>query len=139
MLFSYFLLISKLQRDTPGTGWLDYDRAFRKKAAEDQSISWYTVDITLFVTTVLAKSSSLISPATSKIVPAERGDKPCLNWNFKSCKFDANCKLCHECFNCKCSHKHGECDNPAKSPATIQAVSSHSTPSSPPRKRRDRK
>ena len=85
MLLSYFLLISKLQRDTPGTGWLDYDRAFRKKAAEDQSLSWSTVDITLFVTTVLAKSNSLISPATSKIVPVEKNDKLCLNWNFKSC------------------------------------------------------
>ncbi len=36
--FAYFLLLASAQRGIQGTGWLEYDVAFRKHAAETPSI-----------------------------------------------------------------------------------------------------
>ena len=58
-LLSYFLLISKMSRDTEqlGLGWLQYDRLFRKKAAGNASVSWGEYDIPLYVAHVLNKKT----------------------------------------------------------------------------------
>ena len=42
-LISYFLLISKTSNETANMGGLDYDRAFRKKAAEVSGLVWSPV------------------------------------------------------------------------------------------------
>ena len=39
-LITYFLLLSSAQRDLPGSGWLDYDVAFRRYVVDNPSSNW---------------------------------------------------------------------------------------------------
>eukprot|EP00112_Aurelia_sp_Birch-Aquarium-sp1_P002006 Seg122.9 transcript_id=Seg122.9/GoldUCD/mRNA.D3Y31 product="hypothetical protein" protein_id=Seg122.9/GoldUCD/D3Y31 len=58
-LIGYFLLIAKTSRDTASVGWLEYDRAFRKKAAEDPGLIWSAIDLSLYVSMVLGRANNL--------------------------------------------------------------------------------
>ena len=55
--FSYFLLLASAHRDIPGVGWLVYDVAFRKHAAEKDSVIWGEVMPTLWMTTRNCRSA----------------------------------------------------------------------------------
>ena len=55
--FSYFLLLASAQRDIPEMGWLGFDVAFRKQAADKDSVRWGEVMPTLWMTTILSKGA----------------------------------------------------------------------------------
>ena len=93
-LISYFLLISKMSRDLHGTGWLDYDRAFRKKAAESPNLLWGEVDMNLYVSTVLSKPTKVSSSSTIPSSPGQFSSRgTCFNWNFRECSYGDNCRF----------------------------------------------
>ena len=54
-LVGYFLLISAASRDFGGSGWQEYDRAFRKHAAENPDVDWGEILPNLWFTTVCHK------------------------------------------------------------------------------------
>ncbi len=56
-LVTYFLTIAKAQLDVPGSGWRDYDIAFRKQVADNPSLSWSPMDPTLYLSTVLTSGA----------------------------------------------------------------------------------
>ena len=60
-LMGYFLQISKIQRDSYSGGWLAYDRAFRKRVAENPSASWSDIDVNLFISNVFKRLQGALS------------------------------------------------------------------------------
>ncbi len=57
-LISYYLLLACAAKDVLGAGWLNYDQAFRKHAAENSETDWGHLIPTLYVTTVLTKGAT---------------------------------------------------------------------------------
>ncbi len=57
-LIAYFLFIAKTSSKSAGLGWIDYDRAFRKKAAGVSGLSWASPDTPLYLATVLSRGGS---------------------------------------------------------------------------------
>ncbi len=112
-LIGYFLLIAKTSRDTSCKGWLTYDRAFRKKAAEDPSLSWSAVDLSLYITSVLKPESM----DRRQFRSAKRGDfedpKVCLKFNYSQCLFNP-CRFQHICLYCKGQHTAFDCSQKQK-------------------------
>ena len=107
--FSYFLLLSSAHRDVAGLGWLEYDVAFRKHAAEKGAIIWGEVMPTLWMTTVVAKGSQ---PAKDSQLPKPKS--VCFKWNSSSCTFP-HCRFAHVCANCRGSHQKADCPSVAAS------------------------
>ena len=110
--FSYFLLLASAQRDIPGIGWLDYDVAFRKHAADKDSVCWGEVMPTLWMTTILSKGA--LPPRVTYSKP----QLPCLRWNAGSCTCNP-CKFLHCCQFCKGPHFKFVC--PRNTSPTSQA------------------
>ncbi len=100
--FAYFLLLSSANREVPGTGWLDYDIAFRKLAAEKPSTIWGEVMPTLWMTTVLAKKPNPLPRDNLS------NQLPCFKWNDSICSL-ARCKYSHVCATCRGAHKRIAC------------------------------
>ena len=70
-LITYFLLIAKTHLDVHGGGWLDYDRAFRKQAAERRDLSWSCLEPTLYLSTGVTEGTAVTikSAQPSKFEP----------------------------------------------------------------------
>ncbi len=101
-LIGYFLLIAKTSRDMSGQGWIAYDSAFRKKAADDASLSWSTIDLSLYISSVLRPEGI----DRRQVRWAERNDydpKFCLKFNYTQCLFNP-CRFQHICLHCKSQH-----------------------------------
>ena len=105
-LMGYFLQISKIQRDSYSEGWLAYDRAFRKRVAENPSASWSDIDVNLFISNVFKKPSW--SSVASSPKSSDESSNICFFWNRGECKFDP-CRYRHVCLTCKGSHRVDEC------------------------------
>ena len=69
-------IVLQLAQRHGGTGWLEYDRIFRRQAASDPTIAWNTLNPSLMAATVLATS-----PGTGTICPhcqaADHGGEDC--------------------------------------------------------------
>eukprot|EP00795_Rhopilema_esculentum_P009998 gene9998-18625_t len=63
--YSYFLLLTSAHRDIPGMGWLVYDVAFRKHAAEKDFDIWRVVMPTLWMTREELSAGSMAGPFSS--------------------------------------------------------------------------
>ena len=146
-LISYFLLIAKISRDSGGSGWLDYDRAFRKKAAENSSLLWGEIDMNLFVSVVLSKPTKTSPPTAATATPSSSGHNSgrgiCYNWNFRECPYRENCKFRHSCMSCFGSHKFKFCNSTKesfeeKSARSSKRERSQSPSPPPPSKRRSK-
>ena len=78
-LVGYFLLISSASRDFGGLGWQEYDRAFRKHAAENPDVDWGEILLNLWFTTILSQGAkSTKKPASSQ---ANKSTSSCFRWN----------------------------------------------------------
>eukprot|EP00794_Sanderia_malayensis_P001375 gene1375-biopygen1124 len=107
-LLAYFLIIAKAHRDVPGMGWLAYDLAFRKQAANDSLISWAVVDPTLYLSTVL--TAGIQQAPQARTAPAIRARKGfCTSSNKSSCSYGNTCRYLHACSSCEGNHQVREC------------------------------
>ena len=112
------MFIAKTSKDSQNLGWLDYDRAFRKKAVGSPSISWSSVDTPLYLATVVgwAENNKSImvsngghgkfsssSPFNQKLI--------CFKYNDGLCSVQ-DCKFQHVCLKCKESHRVLDCPRP---------------------------
>ena len=127
-LIGYFVLISKTSNDTANMDWLDYDRAFRKKAAGVPGLVWSAVDMSLFVSTILGKAEKADGFEAKPKINVGSSDtrskdvrKICMGFNNGSCAF-SNCRYKHICFGCKGDHKIMVC--PQFRDSRIEATSS---------------
>ncbi len=57
-ILAHGCIVLQLAQRHPGTGWLEYDRIFRRQAASDPSIQWNVLNPSLMAATVLATSPS---------------------------------------------------------------------------------
>ena len=104
-LISYFLLLSTAQRDVPGSGWLDYDVAFRKHVVDNPSSNWGEVIPTLWMTTVLTRGSQPQDP----IQHQPKSSLPCFKWNAGECALP-RCRYQHNvCTVCRGPHRRVNC------------------------------
>ena len=111
-LISYFLVVAKAHRDIPGKGWMEYDKAFRKQAADNLSLSWSVMDPTLYLSTVLtrgAHSSASYTKSQGQAASTARKDQVCFNWNSGGCNFP-RCKFRHVCSRCEGNHPRPSCE-----------------------------
>ena len=111
-LISYFLIVAKAHRDIPGKGWMEYDRAFRKQAADNVNLSWSVMDPTLYLSTVLTRGAHNSAPKPqnqSQVPTTVRKDQVCYNWNSGSCSFP-RCKFKHVCSKCEGNHRRLSCE-----------------------------
>ncbi len=85
-LICYFLLLSKASRDIAGTGWLDYDKAFRQQAAQSKA------EPTLWVSLMIPRGIPRATSASNTAAPtgfSKREDRAvCKLWNLQSCHFN---------------------------------------------------
>ena len=107
-LIGYFLLIAKTSRDASNLGWLTYDRAFRKKAMDDTSLSWSAVDLSLYISSIMQPESAGKRPPRIGIRSDVGDSKLCLKFNFSHCPFNP-CRFQHICWHCKGTHKAVSC------------------------------
>ena len=108
-LISYFLLLAKTYRDVHGGGWLDYDRAFRKQAAEKKDLSWSCLEPTLYLSTVLTQGAAAANKFAQPTKGEPKKDAPiCSAWNFSTCIF-LRCKYRHVCQKCQGPHRQRDC------------------------------
>eukprot|EP00795_Rhopilema_esculentum_P014766 gene14766-5873_t len=104
-LISYFLLLSSASRDVPGSGWLEYDTAFRKQVVNNPSKNWGEVIPTLWMTTVLSQGSLKNSIREGNSTTASKSSLPCFKWNDGECTM-ARCRYAHNvCSVCRGAHK----------------------------------
>ena len=106
-LIGYFLLLATASREVPLLGWLDYDKAFRKLAEDDPSVSWGEASPTLWVTTVITKGS-LQGPRDP---PVSQGSNVSyfFRWNNGFCPNNVRCRFVHQCSICKGKHPKVYC------------------------------
>ena len=125
-LISYFLLLSSAQRDVPGSGWLDYDVAFRKHVVDNPSSNWGEVIPTLWMTTVLTRGSHLQESKEGNLQHPPKSNLPCFKWNAGECTY-ARCRFQHNmCSVCRGPHKRSDCNQrpqDVSSPASQQESS----------------
>ncbi len=141
-LMGYFLQISKIQRESYGEGWLAYDRAFRKRVAENPLSTWSDIDVNLFVSNVFQKfsNSSVASPSKPVVSNIESPSQGiCVFWNRGDCRFDP-CRYRHVCCLCQGSHTASKCSRVSTSRGSFQRRSRSRSPSpkSPPRKKKNK-
>ena len=55
-ILAHGCIVLQLAQRHPGSGWLEYDRVFRRQAASDPSIQWNVLNPSLMAATVLATS-----------------------------------------------------------------------------------
>ena len=109
-LISYFLLLSSAQRDVPGSGWLDYDVAFRKYVVDNPSSNWGEVIPTLWMTTVLTRGSQPQESKEGNLQHQPKSNLPCFKWNAGECTY-ARCRFQHNmCSVCRGPHKRLDCN-----------------------------
>ena len=65
-LIAYYLLISKAVKESPNSGWLNYDEHIREKASNDSSLAWGISEPSLWVTHTLGNSKGLLRNSESK-------------------------------------------------------------------------
>ena len=134
-LISYFLLLAKTYRDVQGGGWLDYDRAFRKQAAEKKNLSWSCLEPTLFLSTVVTQGAAVANKSAQPSKVELKKDAPvCFAWNFSACTFP-RCKYRHVCQKCQGPHRQKDCrevGSVAASSAASSAASRRRSPSPSP-------
>ena len=126
-LISYFLLLAKTHRDVQGGGWLDYDRAFRKQAAEKRDLSWSCLEPTLFLSTVVTQGAAAANKSAQPSKFEPKKDAPvCFAWNLSSCTFP-RCKYRHVCLKCQGPHRKKDCTEvgPIAASSTTSASSRH--------------
>lgn len=127
-LISYFLIVAKAHRDIPGKGWMEYDRAFRKQAADNLNLSWSVMDPTLYLSTVLTRGAhnSATKPQNQgQAASTTRKDQVCYNWNNGSCSFP-RCKYRHVCSRCEGNHPRLSCES--KSQTRGEGIKRHGSP-----------
>eukprot|EP00794_Sanderia_malayensis_P021458 gene21458-biopygen1063 len=107
-LLAYFLVVAKAHRDIPGMGWLAYDAAFRKQAANNASLSWAVLDPTLYISTVLTSGVHHTSQAHKPQAFSGRNNV-CQRWNKGICTFGRACHYVHACMVCQGDHTVREC------------------------------
>ena len=108
-LISYFLLLSTASRDVPGSGWLEYDAAFRKQVVNNPAENWGEVIPTLWMTTVLSQGSLKNSIREGNSMTASKSSLPCFKWNDGECTM-ARCRYAHNvCSVCRGAHKKKNC------------------------------
>lgn len=110
-LVTYFLTIAKAQLDVPGSGWRDYDIAFRKQVADNPSLSWSTMDPTLYLSTVLTSGAQYNPNRVRKNVVSQpqRNAMSYFNWNRGHFKFRGSCVYTHTCSTCNGQHTATKC------------------------------
>eukprot|EP00795_Rhopilema_esculentum_P007294 gene7294-12994_t len=122
-LISYFLLLSTASRDVPGSGWLEYDAAFRKQVVNNPSENWGEVIPTLWMTTVLSQGSLKNSIREGNSMTASKSSLPCFKWNDGECTM-ARCRYAHNvCSVCCGAHKKKNCQTqvPCLPPAVSES------------------
>ena len=139
-LLSYFLVISKMSRDTEhlGLGWLQYNQLFRKKAAGNASVSWGEYDIPCCVAHVLNKNHVGGFWVFSK---SSFDTRICFQWNKYGCEV-RHCRFRHACMHCQGDHQAKFCKMPKNMGRNFGGESSHKrhrSPSSMPSKRKSHK
>ena len=120
-----------------GSGWLDYDRAFRQQASADPSLRWNTLLPALQASTMLSfgpgqgamfctlcrgvdhtrTQCALLSlhppanrpPNTPPTTPKRKSDNICISWNRGLCIFPGICGYRHVCATCHLPHKARDC------------------------------
>ena len=109
-LTKYKLLIIQTARQSPSRAWLEYDRAFRKDAAETGASDWSKMNLDLYnfhlrSPAPLANPQSSTSPPVT--VSASRGyiSQPpyCISWN------NGQCRYRHVCSSCNGDHPRVSC------------------------------
>ncbi len=93
-LISYFLLISKAAADNPNCGWVEYDKVFRAKKANNSALCWGAAEPSLWVTHMISK------PGNTSSRPDTRNAEICYQYNYSGCNYQ-NCKYRHACLICK--------------------------------------
>ena len=126
-----------------GSGWLEYDRAFRQQASLNSSVRWNTLVPGLVASTMLAQrmfcphchevdhpgsqcalaylhqlpsSSSAVQPASRPQRHPESRLRVCISWNKGSCIYPGTCSYRHICATCQRQHRAKDCpDTPVGS------------------------
>ncbi len=135
-LISYYLLMASAAKEVRGAGWLEYDLAFRKHAAENPETDWGQLIPTLYVTTVLTKGAIGSGATSSSDFKASHPGSSnsaslyCFAWNKGGCT-RRGCRFPHVCSQCRGGHTADRCDL-HKSPAPS---STGQNVSAPPEKR----
>ena len=65
-LIAYYLLISKAVKESPNSGWLNYNNLFKESAWNYSSLTWGIVKPSLWVTHMLDNSKGLVRNFESK-------------------------------------------------------------------------
>ena len=136
---SYARLMIREARRHGGTGWLDYDRAFRQQAAVDPSQRWNTLVPGLQASTILGQRAMpgsfctlcrevdhtraqcallCLEPPSAQSVRPPRPNVPrrpdaglnvCISWNRGRCIFPGQCTYRHVCATCQLPHRAKDC------------------------------
>ena len=135
---AYARLIIREAHRHGGSGWLDYDRAFRQQAAIDPGVRWNTLNPGLQAATMLGQRASqgtfctlcrgvdhpraqcALSCLQPQNVPTAAPSGPsrrrqgasqnvCISWNQGDCVFPGQCRYLHTCATCQLAHKAKDC------------------------------